>query len=323
MLSPHRIDADVPSPGGSRWRADLASKLRHACEIDVLSIKPGNVSVASPGHGMSADDFLASAAAILDPMTQPGSSVGERILASISATRSVVDCNTNLGIVLLCAPLSHAALNRKPGQPFREALDDCIERLTVSDAVNAYAAIRLAQPAGLGRRTTHDVADAPTISLREAMVEAQNHDSIARQYANGFADIFGCQRILSHLRRRWNDDRWTATAVYLDLLARNPDSHVARKFGLDTALRISHEALPLSQAALQSAEPDELLPRLRKWDNELKAAGINPGTSADLTVAAIYLNDVVSMFELELTAGEALSHPLATQPWEQSRILAN
>ena len=78
-------------------------------------MKPGNVSVASPGHGMSADDFRASAAAILEPMTQPEVSVGERILASISATRSVVGCNTNLGIVLLCAPLSHAALNAKTG----------------------------------------------------------------------------------------------------------------------------------------------------------------------------------------------------------------
>lgn len=323
MLSPRRIDPDVTSPGLSRRRADLASRLRHACEIDVLSMKPGNVSVASPGHGMSADDFLASAVAILEPMTEPGSRVGERILSAISATRSVVGCNTNLGIVLLCAPLSHAALNREPGQTFREALDDCIANLTVGDAIDAYAAIRLARPAGLGRRATHDVAEAPTISLREAMVEAQNDDSVARQYANGFADIFGCQRIVSQLRRRWNDDRWTATAVYLDLLANNPDSHVARKFGLDTALRISHEALPLSLAVLQSAEPNELLPRLRKWDGELKAAGINPGTSADLTVAAIYLNGVISMFELELTADGAISHPLATQPWEQSRILAN
>ena len=286
-------------------------------------MKPGNVSVASPGHGMSADDFLASAAAILEPMTRPNVTVGERILTSISATRSVVACNTNLGIVLLCAPLSHAALNAKTGQPFREALDDCIAQLTVSDADNAYAAIRLAQPAGLGRRAAHDVADAPTITLREAMVEAQFEDSVARQYANGFAEIFSCQPTIGQLRRRWNDERWTAAAVYLDLLAHNPDSHIARKFGLETALRISHEALPLSQAALQCAEPDELVFPLRKWDEELKLAGINPGTTADLTVAAMYMSGIISMLDLELTAGEAISRPLAIQPWEQSRILAN
>lgn len=312
--------AQTPDP---EWRAELAKSLRHACEIDVLSMKPGNVSIASPGHGMSADDFLASAAAILDPMTRPDLTVGERILASIVATRSVVQCNTNLGIVLLCAPLTQAALDTGDGQTFRQAVESCLARLTVDDAVNAYAAIRLAQPAGLGRRATHDVADTPAISLREAMIEARDEDSIACQYANGFAEIFGCLPIIGQLRRRWNDDRWVATAVFLDLLARNPDSHVRRKFGLETALRVSHEALPLSQAALQSAEPDELVPHLRRWDEQLKSAGINPGTTADLTVAAIYASGIMSMFDLNLTASAASSRPLANQPWEQSRILAN
>lgn len=311
---------EMPDPA---WRAELANRLRHACEIDVLSMKPGNVSIASPGHGMSADDFLASAAAILDPMTQLGLTVGERILASIAATRSVVECNTNLGIVLLCAPLSQAALGAASAQAFRQALDDCLARLTVDDAVNAYSAIRLAQPGGLGKRAAHDVAEPPAISLREAMIEARDEDFVARQYANGFAEVFACQPIIGQLRRRWNDDRWVATAVFLDLLARNPDSHVCRKFGLETALRVSHEALPLSQAALQSAEPDELVPQLRWWDEQLKSAGINPGTTADLTVAAIYASGIMSMYDLKLTASAASSRPLANQPWEQSRILAN
>lgn len=310
-------------PPGRELRAELANRLRHACEIDVLSVKPGNVSIASPGHGMSADDFLASAAAIVDPMTRPDLTVGERILASIVATRSVVECNTNLGIVLLCAPLTQAALDTGAGQTFRQTLESCLARLTVDDAVNAYAAIRLAQPAGLGKRAMHDVAEVPTISLREAMIEAGDEDSIACQYATGFARIFGCLPIIGQLRRRWNDDRWVATAVFLDLLARNPDSHIVRKFGLETALRISHEALPLSQTALQSAEPDELVPHLRRWDEQLKSAGINPGTTADLTVAAIFASGIMSMFDLKLTASAASSRPLANQPWEQSRILAN
>lgn len=322
MLSPSRLQA-AGAASGSWRRAALAKSLRHACEIDVLSLKPGNVSVASPGHAMTADDFLASAAAILEPMTEPDLSVGDRILASIAATRSAVRCNTNLGIVLLCAPLSHAALRAKTGQPLADALDDCLAQLTIADAVSAYAAIRLARPAGLGRRAAHDVADTPTICLRQAMIEAQHEDSIARQYANGFADVFACQSLVGQLRRRWNDDRWTAAAVYLHLLAHHPDSHVARKFGLATALRVSHDALPFSQAALQSAESDELLPRLRNWDGELKSAGINPGTTADLTVAAMYLSGIRSILDMELTASEEISHPLAFQPWEQSRILAN
>lgn len=323
MLSSRRFNAESPISGDGKARAGLADVLRHACELDVLSMKPGNVSVGSPGHGMFAGDFIVSASAIIEPMTRPDATIGERILASISATRSVVECNTNLGIVLLCAPLSHAALNVRAGQEFSAAMDECLANLTVTDAINAYAAIRLAQPAGLGRRESHDVSDTPTISLREAMAEAQDEDSIARQYANGFAEIFGTLPIVSQLRRRWNDDRWTATAIYLDLLARYPDSHITRKYGLETALRISHEAMPLSQAVLQSAQPEELTPRLCEWDAQLKAAGINPGTSADLTVAAMYADGIISMLGTELTVSEANSRPLANQPWEQSRILAN
>jgi len=38
----------------------------------------------------------------------PGASVGRRILRAIQSTRAMVAFNTNLGIVLLCAPLAHA-----------------------------------------------------------------------------------------------------------------------------------------------------------------------------------------------------------------------
>lgn len=311
MLNPCRTDSDI------------ARMLWRACELDVLALKPGNVSVASPGHNMSADDFLASAAAIVEPMTRLGLSVGERILGSISATRSAVGCNTNLGIVLLCAPLTHAALARKPGQPFRDSLNDCLAQLSIEDAVNAYAAIRLAQPAGLGRRAVHDVAGVPAISLREAMIEAQHEDSIARQYANGFAEVFDCQPTIRRLRRRGSGDRWVAATVFLDLLARNPDSHIARKFGRETALRITREALPLARAALQCAHPEQLLPDLREWDVRLKSSGINPGTSADLTVAALYLHGILSAFDMKLTADGAILPPSVNQPWDHSRIPAN
>jgi triphosphoribosyl-dephospho-CoA synthase len=41
--------------------------------------------------------------------------------------------------------------------------------------------------------------------------------------------------------------------------------------------------------------PDELLADLLVWDAELKRAGINPGTSADLTVATLFVNRLRSI----------------------------
>ena len=301
----------------------LAEMLRRACEIDVLAIKPGNVSIRSSGHGMSADDFLASANAILGPISRTASTVGERIFESIAATRSVVGCNTNLGIVLLCAPLTHAVLAMRAGQSVQDALRECLDTLSVEDANRAYEAIRLAQPGGLGRRSKHDVAESATVDLRSAMAAARETDLVARQYANGFEDVLGVQPIIEQLRRRWNDEPWVATAVYLELLARNPDSHVARKHGMEEALRVSHQAHALARSVLQSADPREFERELSTWDALLKQQNINPGTTADLTVTSFYMNGILSIPDLELTASGAFSPPMANQPWEQSRILAN
>src|SRR5689334_5061654 len=79
-----------------------------ACELDVACVKPGNVSVASPGHRMTAELFVASAHAACGPLTRSGATVGARIEAAIARTREAAGCNTNLGIVLLCAPLAAA-----------------------------------------------------------------------------------------------------------------------------------------------------------------------------------------------------------------------
>jgi triphosphoribosyl-dephospho-CoA synthase len=83
--------------------ATVAAAIWDACVIDVRAFKPGNVSLASPGHGMHADDFIASADVMAAAIAAPAAGVGERILRAIEVTRAVVPVNTNLGIVLLCA----------------------------------------------------------------------------------------------------------------------------------------------------------------------------------------------------------------------------
>src|SRR5258708_3458872 len=87
----------------------VAAVIRDACMTDIRAFKPGNVSTASPGHGMHADDFISSARVMAVAIAMPVVDVGDRVLRSIEATRTVVSFNTNLGIVLLCAPLVHAA----------------------------------------------------------------------------------------------------------------------------------------------------------------------------------------------------------------------
>ncbi len=266
----------------------VAEALRIASIADVQAFKPGNVSLKSPGHGMRAEDFLVSAEAVAGVIAAPGLRVGERILCAIRATREVVACNTNLGIVLLCAPLVHAALQPAVEPALRGRLGEVLAQLDVEDAQLAYRAIRLAQPGGLGSSARHDLSSAPTVTLLEAMQEARLRDRIAWQYVTGFEDVLesGAGMVREALAR-WGSIEWAAVSVYLAFLGRYPDSHVERKHGEEVARAVARHAEGPARALRGAADPSEALPLLEAFDRWLKARSINPGTTADLTVASL------------------------------------
>src|SRR5690348_11668277 len=87
----------------------IAAAFAAACRDELDALKPGNVHAFADGHSMTAADFVRSAEAASRPLTQPGAKVGYRILRAVEATRAAVGMNTNLGIILLCAPLAAAA----------------------------------------------------------------------------------------------------------------------------------------------------------------------------------------------------------------------
>jgi len=270
----------------------VAGAYRDACLAELAALKPGNVHVFAGGHDMTTADFEASAQASAPAMGAPALTVGDRIFEAIRRTRATVGCNTNLGIVLLCAPLAQAALSPGGGS-LRDRLRRVLERLDVADAEQAFAAIRMAEPAGLGAAPEHDVRAPPTVSLTAAMAAAAERDRIAAQYVSGFADVFDLG--LSHLRSslgRSRGEAWATTAAYLAFLAGLPDSHVARKYGLERAQAVCAMARPYAERLDEADEPERLAADLLAFDRELKAAGINPGTSADLTVASLFAHQI-------------------------------
>jgi triphosphoribosyl-dephospho-CoA synthase len=263
-----------------------------ACETELRALKPGNVHVYADGHGMTVDDFRASAVAAAEPLCRPGLSVGARIEAAITATRRIVDCNTNLGIVLLAAPLMVAAEQAEPGG-FRRTLSETLAQLTVSDASLAYAAIRLADPGGLGRAEAQDVSGEPTVTLRAAMGLAAERDRVARQYVTDFADIFaiGVAGLTAAEQRGTPLDAATSD-IYLQFLAAFPDSHIARKFGASVAEAVRAEAAVLAASPAGVADKRQRMKALLDFDLSLKCRGINPGTAADLTVASLLVRGI-------------------------------
>lgn len=269
----------------------------HACRLDVAVRKPGNVSVVAPGHGMDAQMFVASAQAAAAPLFEAGARVGPRIEAAMAASRAAAGCNTNLGIVLLCAPIA-AAVERTQwpasAQPLRAAVEAVLADLDVADARAAFRAIVLADPGGLGHAPEQDVRAVPDIDLRAAMALAAARDRIAAQYANGYADLFelalpALQPGFTPMRLKADLQTDAATAacvqrVYLLLLGVMPDSHIVRKHGESVAHTVMRSAQAWRTRVMPEADP-----AFAAWDQSLKARGINPGTSADLTVATLLL----------------------------------
>ena len=272
-----------------------------ACQLDVETPKPGNVSVGSDGHGMTAAQFIASAEAAAGALLTPGMAVGARILEAMTRTLDVAGCNTNLGIVLLCAPLAAALDELTPprnASRWHEAAERTLERLDLDDARAAYRAIALANPGGLGDAPEQSVHAEPSVDLRAAMTLAAERDSIARQYASGFRDIF--QTGLGAVASAPLKTPATITLnVFLTFLGTWPDSHIVRKQGVTVAQSVTREAR-LRHAQWRTAWARGPTPPLLAWDAGLKAQGINPGTSADLTVATLFVAGCIAPGRLDI-----------------------
>ncbi len=273
--------------GDDSTAAGLGSLLLKACRMDVVAFKPGNVSLCSPGHNMQARDFLLSAEVAVPALCVAGASVGERIESAIGATHDAVGCNTNLGIVLLLAPLAVAASSGS-GPDLRSRLRAVLARLSLADSEACYRAIRRARPGGLGRVDAEDVHAPPTLDLRRAMGLAAKVDRIAAAYCDDYAEIFdGAVQSLRDYRRRWHSLAWACTACYLELLAADADSHIVRKAGSTLAAEVSAGARAVVSGLKACENPRLFLAELKAFDKELKTRGVNPGTCADLTVASV------------------------------------
>ena len=260
--------------------------IRLACLLEVTARKPGNISPVASWPGLTITDFAISANAVARPLSSSAEiGVGHAILESVRATQAAVGRNTNLGIILLLAPLAAVPRHR----PLANGIEDILSELTVEDAALTYEAIRLAKPGGMGRVREDDLSLAPTRTLRQAMALAADRDSVASEYVSGFAITFGfCVPLLretQNFARCWEE---TIIRLHLSLMADYPDTLIARKCGRNIALKSAE----LAQQVLDAGWPDtstgqNQMMRLDAW---LRADGNrrNPGTTADLIAACLF-----------------------------------
>lgn len=263
--------------------SEIARCVRTACLWEARARKAGNVHPTAAFDDLTYDDFVRSGEAIAPILEayrdQP---LGITILEAIRATRAAVATNTNLGIVLLLAPLTKSHL--------RCSVQELLTATTLADAEQVYEAIRLAVPGGMGRVENQDIAARPTLTLKEAMALAADRDMIARQYANGFSEVF--DEGVPALRAGWRRFGSVEAAILtcqIHWLARYPDSLIARKLGLPEAQLVQARALAIERTGgLTTREGRRRYTEIDRW---LRADGHsrNPGTTADLIAACLYV----------------------------------
>ncbi len=262
-----------------------------ACVWEATARKVGNVHPGAPFVGTTYLDFVMSAAALGEAFRRiPGRTVGFLVRHAVEMTNATAGQNTNLGIALLLAPLYATP----PAIPLQSAdglgVETTLKMLTARDAEHVYAAIRLASPGGLGDAPEQDVRAEPTVTLLEAMRLAADRDLVARQYANGFADVFdfGVPAFLTALEQ-YGVVEAAVIDSQLRWLVEYPDSLIARKNGPAVAADVQARAREvLRRGGLDTPDGRRAGVEL---DRHLRSDGnrLNPGTTADLITACLFV----------------------------------
>lgn len=258
-----------------------------ACLLEATAPKPGNVHRGADFADVTFAHFATSAVLLGPPLERAaqGAPLGACILQAVEAIAAHVASNTYLGTLLLLAPLAAAAGRGN----VREQIGGVLASLSADDAECVYAAIRRAQPGGLGRVDEHDVNDSSPTSLLTAMAAAAERDLVARQFVTEFATVL--DEAVPALLAELEQGRTLIDAIvrlHLSVMAKHPDSLIARKCGR----AVAEQASAWAQAVLAtSGEEAVYYGALADFDFWLRSDGNrrNPGTTADLVAAALFV----------------------------------
>ena len=294
--------------------------LELAILLEVSANKPGNVNFVVGFEGTRVEHFLASAAASAPSLKEGakrGTTVSDRklFLGEVGVGEIIRNCvfdiahwqrggNTLLGTIMLFVPLSVAAgmtPSKSDGSfeisQLRKNLSAVAKGTTAEDAVKLYEAINIAKPSGLNGAPDFDVNDPASkrrlikenVTLFEVFQIAASYDDICYEWVNNFPLTFDLAFPYLNEQLGSKDLNTSITHTFLKVLSERPDTFIARKVGIDKAREISLEAEKVFE--LGGVETTEGQKSIVEFDRKLRNSGNlhNPGTTADITAAALAL----------------------------------
>jgi triphosphoribosyl-dephospho-CoA synthase len=292
--------------------------LELAMLLEVSANKPGNVTFATGFEGTRVEHFLSSAVAAsgcFEEAARRGISVreGQLSVGDVGMGQIMKDCaadikawqkggNTLLGTVMLLVPIAVAAGMTPTQKKFdfsglRENLKLAVKATTAEDAVHLYEAIDIAKPSGLNDASHLDVND-PTskarllkenVSLFEVFKLAAGYDDICSEWVRNYPITFDLAYPYLTAQLERGDLNRAIVHTFLKILSEHPDTFIARKAGIEKAREVSSEAKKILN--LGGLETPEGRKNIVEFDRKLRESGnlLNPGTTADLTAAALAL----------------------------------
>jgi triphosphoribosyl-dephospho-CoA synthase len=305
----------------NREKAKHISKcLELSILLEISAAKPGNVNLTRGFEGTRVEHFLASAVAAassFEEAARRGIAVHDKKLSvsDVGMGQIIKECaadinawqkggNTLLGTVMLFVPIAVAAGMTPTEENFgfefprlRENLKLAVESTTAEDAVHLYEAIDVAKPSGLGGAPDLDVNDPASktrilkenVSLYEVFKIAAGYDDICSEWVNNYPITFDLAYpyLLKQLKR--GDLNTAIVHTFLKVLSEHPDTFIARKVGAEKAREISLDAKKILE--LGGVETSEGRKSILELDRKLRVSGnlLNPGTTADITAAALAL----------------------------------
>ena len=288
---------------------EIAKMAQIASALEVSGYpKPGNVHRARDFDDMEFEDFVISGIVIGDTIREACTDVdvenpqlGKYILQAVAETDRWIKNNTNLGIVMMTTPIAVAAAISDSFDDIRENIKLVMGNTSVDDACDLYDAINIADAGGMGDQDEYDVAsDNAKNELREngqtmydVLKISAPWDMLAREMTGDMPAVFEIGYPKYHELRQSKSQNDACVLTFLTILSHVPDTLISRKYGSDEAMKISL----MTRDLLNIKDEPDFKDRLREFDDYLFKNKYNPGTTADLTAASIFVSYLKSNFE--------------------------
>ena len=293
------------------------------------SPKPGNVDREHNYSDTCFEHFLASSVSVypvLELAARSRNGIGVLIRSAVCESSAWQQGgNTHFGAFLLLIPLSMAAgelFDSRKKAHFKLSPDE-FEDLAVrahafvratdcEDAVEFYKAFEMAgvrvnsvDEFSLGDPESTAELREQEVTLYELMEISKGYDLIANEWTLGFGRCLeGAKSIIEFMQALNSGDEnqvlnCSGTGIneaivytFLKLLSRHRDTFIQTKFDTDTADYVSSRAgeiLSAWEKPSMTRDIASLLPAVQEFDHELLKKRINPGSTADIIIAGLFI----------------------------------